>query len=204
MNVEEMKVALEKKSADEIYNEFFISGEVWIFKNIFGDNWFYQYDRFKRYVAKKLDVHYNNIGIAGSAKLGFSLNPTKNYKAFNDKSDLDIIVVSQKLFNEFWEQYLQDSYNPTTRINKIGKVSFCVFRKYMTLDYFRNNEYYNNWLKKTGGFEKDIQLLFQIENEIHYRIFESWDSVKMYYISSINKLKGLEEGDCNDEYNEDS
>lgn len=204
MNVDEMKAAIETMSADEIYDEFIISGEVWVFKNIFGKQWFYQYDKFKKYVAQKLDVHYNNIGIAGSAKLGFSLNPKKHYKAFNDDSDLDIIVVSQKLFSDFWEQYLKDSYNPTTKINKINYVSFCVFRKYMTLDSFRNNEYYNNWLRKTGGFEKDIQLRFQIENEIHYRIFESWDSVKMYYMSSINKLKGFKEGDSKDEYNEDN
>lgn len=200
MTVEDMKASIKAKSADEIYNEFFISGEVWIFKSTFGERWFEQYDKFKKYVAKKRGVHYNNIGIAGSAKLGFSLNPTKNFRNFNDTSDVDIIIVSQRLFNEFWEQYLYDSYKPTTRINNIYDVGFCIFRKYMRLDCFRNNEYYNNWQKKIGGFEKDIQLRFQIGNDIHYRIFESWDSVKMYYVSSINKLKGLEEGD----YNEDN
>lgn len=200
MTVEDMKAAIKAKSADEIYNEFFISGEVWIFKSTFGESWFEQYDKFKKYVAKKLGVHYNNIGIAGSAKLGFSLNPTKNFRNFNSTSDVDIIIVSQRLFNEFWEQYLYDSYKPTTKIKNIYDVGFCIFRKYMRLDCFRNNEYYNNWQKKIGGFEKDIQLRFQIGNDIHYRIFESWDSVKMYYVSSINKLKGLEEGG----YNEDN
>lgn len=193
MTVEDMKAVIKVKSADEIYDEFFISGDVWIFKSIFGELWFDQYDKFKKYVANKLDVHYNNIGIAGSAKLGFSLNPSKKYKEFNDNSDIDIIIVSKRLFNEFWEQYLYDSYKPTTRINNIYDVGFCVFRKYMRLDCFRNNEYYNNWIKKTGGFEKDIQLRFRIDNDIHYRIFESWDSVKMYYISSINQLKSAEE-----------
>lgn len=200
MTVEDMKAAIKAKSADEIYNEFFISGEVWIFKSTFGERWFEQYDKFKKYVAKKLGVHYNNIGIAGSAKLGFSLNPTKNFRNFNDTSDVDIIIVSQRLFNEFWKQYLYDSYNLTTRIENIQYVTFCIFRKYLTLDYFRNNAYFNEWQRVTNGFEKDIQLHFQINNEIHYRIFESWDSVKMYYVSSINKLRGLEEGD----YNEDN
>ncbi|MBP0982744.1 MAG: hypothetical protein J6A19_03385 [Oscillospiraceae bacterium] len=199
MDIEKIKAAISSKTAEEIYNDFFISGEVWIFKRIFGDKWFEQYDEFKKYISDKLNVHYNDIGVAGSAKLGFSLNPKKNFKTFDDNSDMDIIIVSRKLFNEFWEQYLNDSYNPTTRIN-IHAVSFCIFRKYLTLSCFRNNEYYNNWLIKTGGFEKDIQLKFQISNDIHYRIFESWDSVKMYYMSSINKLKGLEE----DEYNEDN
>lgn len=198
MNVEEMKAAIESKSADEIYNEFFISGDVWIFKKLFEDKWFLQYDEFKKYVAKKLGVHYNNIGIAGSAKLGFSLNPQKNFKSFDENSDIDIIVVSQRLFYDFWEQYLSDSYNLTTGINKTSYVSKCIFRRFITLDYFRNNDFYNEWLKKTGDFEKDIQLLFQIENDIHYRIFESWDSVKMYYILSINRLKGLEVNEQNE------
>lgn len=198
MNVEEMKAAIESKSADEIYNELYISGDVWLFKKLFKDNWFLQYDEFKKYIAKKLDVHYNNVGIAGSAKLGFSLNPQKDYKAFDETSDVDIIIVSQRLFYEFWKQYLNDSYNLTTRIKNINYVCFCIFRKYLTLDCFRNNDYYNDWQKKTGDFEKDIQLLFQIENDIHYRIFESWDSVKMYYISSINRLKGLEVNEQNE------
>lgn len=193
MTVEEMKATIESKSADEIYNEFFIGGEVWIFKSLFEEHWFEQFDKFKKYVSNKLNVHYNDVGIAGSAKLGFSLSPEKNYKLFDDSSDIDVIVVSQKLFNEFWKQYLKDSYNPTTKIRNMYYVSFCIFRKFLTLDYFRNNDYYNNWQKKTGDFEKDIQLQFQIGNDIHYRIFESWDSVKMYYISSINQLKGIEE-----------
>lgn len=198
MNIEEIKCAIKFMSAEEIYDEFMVSGDVWILKNIFKDNWYHQYDEFKKYVANKLNVHYNNIGIAGSAKLGFSMNPKKKYKPFNESSDVDIIIVSKNLFNEFWKQYLNDSYNPTTKINNISKVAFCIFRKYMTLDSFRNNEYYNNWIKKTSGFEKDIQLQFEIENEIHYRIFESWDSVKMYYISSIERLKGLESDDYNE------
>ncbi|MGN0499357.1 MAG: hypothetical protein ACI4F6_09915 [Acutalibacteraceae bacterium] len=200
MYIEFIKSIIASKSADEIYNDFFISGDIWIFKRLYGDKWFEKYDEFKKYVAKKLCVHYNNIGIAGSAKLGFSLNPTKNYKIFDDDSDIDIIVVSQKLFNEFWEQYLYDSYNPTARVNNINKVSFSIFRKYLTLDCFRNNEYYNEWQRLTGGFEKDIQVLFQINNEIHYRIFESWDSVKMYYVSSINKLKVAEGSNCHEDY----
>ena len=39
------------------------------------------------------------------------------------------------------------------------------------------------------GFEKDIQVLFNIKNDIHYRIFESWDAVKGYYLNSIITAK---------------
>lgn len=199
MDIEKIKQEISVKSAEEIYNEYIISGEVWIFKSIFDSEWYTKYDEFKKYISKKLNVHYNNIGIAGSAKMGFSLNPEKNFKAFDENSDVDIIIVSRKLFNEFWEQYLNDSYNPTTRIKNITYVSFCIFRKYLTLDNFRNNAYYNQWQRTTDGFEKDIQLQFQIDNEVHYRIFESWDSVKMYYISSVDRMKTERKGRLNED-----
>ena len=188
-DAEFFKTEIIKMTSEDIYDNYYISGEVWIFKKIYDNNWFIKYDEFKKYISKKLGVHYHDIGIAGSGKLGFSLNPSKKFKSFDDESDIDIIVVSSKLFNEFWEQYLSDSYNPTARIDRIRTVSFCIFRKYLNLNYFRNNEYYNNWLKKTGDLEKDIQLLFQIENEINYRIFESWAAVKLYYMSSIDNCK---------------
>lgn len=194
MDKKEFLEACNTKNSDEIYDEYFISGTVWLFEELFKDRWFEKYDEFKKYIAKRLNVHYNNIGIAGSAKLGFSINPQKDYKDFDDKSDMDIIIVSEKLFNEFWHEYLNDSYNPTTRINNINDISFCVFRKYMRLDCFRKNSYYEAWKKKTGGFEKDIQLKFNIDNDIHYRIFESWDSVKAYYKSSIERINKKQDG----------
>lgn len=188
MNKKDFLEACKVKSSDEIYDEFFISGTVWLFEKLFKDSWFDKYNQFKKYIAKRLNVHYNNIGIAGSAKLGFSLNPKKNFKDFDESSDVDIIIVSEKLFNKFWTEYLKDSYNPTTQIDNIKAISFCVFRKYMRLDCFRKNAYYDEWKKTTEGFEKDIQLFYNINNDIHYRIFESWDSVKAYYKSSIEQI----------------
>ena len=115
-------------------------------------------------------------------------------KDFDEISDIDIIVVSQYLYEQFWKEYLNDSYNPTTKVNHIYTISFAIFRGYIYLDGFRNNEFYNQWCVKTLDFEKDLQLNFNIENEIHYRIFKSWDAVKMYYLTSIiDAQKKLEE-----------
>ena len=193
VEINTFKQEIRTHSSEYIYENYYISGEVWVFKKIFNDNWFIKYDEFKKYISKKLGVHYHDIDITGSGKLGFSLNPKKKYKLFDDNSDIDIIIVSNHLFNEFWKQYLRDSYNLNAQINDIDKVSSCIFQKYLYLDGFRNNSYYNEWLEKTGGFEKDIQMTFRIENAINYRIFESWDAVKYYYLSNIDELKMEEE-----------
>ena len=191
MDNEEYKEDLQKLSVEAIYNKYIISGDIWYFRNKYGDNWFEEYDRFKMFISNKLGVHYNDIAVAGSAKLGFSLNPKKNFGAFNDESDIDIIVISQKYFYLFWDSYRKDSY-AEIRTPYFNKVCFSIFRKYIIFDGFsKTNPEYLKWLKKTQGFEKDLQLDFEIENDIHYRIFESWDAAKDYYMSSIAKTKKI-------------
>ena len=194
---EQEKLNILKLDPERIYNEYFISGEIWLFKSIHKEKWFEKYDEFKKFISSNLGVHYNDIGVAGSAKLGFSLNPEKNLKDFDASSDVDIIIVSRRLYEDFWREYLKDSYNPTAQIKNINKISFGIFRKYIFLDGFRHNAYYEQWTKKTLGFENKIQLFFDIENEIHYRIFESWDAVKDYYMKSIMDAKKNKEN-CNE------
>ncbi len=53
-------------------------------------------------VAKNFNVHPNEVFVVGSAKLGFSIAPNKRYRHFGEKSDIDVVIVSAKLFDEFW------------------------------------------------------------------------------------------------------
>lgn len=71
---------------------------------------------------------------------------------------------------------------------KARGVCTCIFRKFVTFEGFRKtNKDYREWQIKTRGFEKDLQMQFDIEHEIHYRIFESWEAAQMYYISGLEK-----------------
>lgn len=189
MDIDSFKNDLGSKTPEDIYNKYLIGGDVWYFRNKFGASWYEQYDAFKLFISDKLEVHYNDIALAGSGKLGFSINPEKNFKNFDDKSDLDIIIISRKYFYMFWDAYIEDSY-AEIKTDKFGKVCFSIFRRYMNLEGFTpNNQTYADWLKKTDSFVKDLQLEFEISHDVHYRIFESWDSAKLYYMNSIKRAK---------------
>ena len=180
---------LKKLSIEQIYNKYVIGGDVWYFKSKFDKSWFEKYDEFKLFISQKLEVHYNDIALAGSAKLGFSINPEKKFKVFDDDSDIDIIIISQKYYYLFWNAYIKDSYSDIKTKN-FSKICFCIFRRYISLEGFTiYNPTYSEWLKKTQDFEKDLQSEFEITHDVHYRIFESWDAAKDYYISSIKKVK---------------
>ena len=53
-------------------------------------------------VAKNFGLHPNEVFVVGSAKLGFSVAPKNRYREFCDDSDIDIALVSSKLFDEYW------------------------------------------------------------------------------------------------------
>lgn len=64
-----------------------------------------QYIDLKGEVAEHFKINPNEVVLVGSAKLGFSIAPKKRYTPFNeDKSDLDIAIISPQLFDRIWFQ----------------------------------------------------------------------------------------------------
>jgi hypothetical protein len=58
--------------------------------------------RWKASLATGLDVDAKNLLISGSAAVGVSLNPYKNFKPFGDHSDIDVAVISAYHFDVAW------------------------------------------------------------------------------------------------------
>lgn len=60
-----------------------------------------EYISWRHEIAEKLRIDARDIIITGSASLGFSLNPNKNFKSFDKKSDIDSIEFTfDKVCNE--------------------------------------------------------------------------------------------------------
>lgn len=101
-----------KEKTDIIVQKYLIDGSSFFFEEIQKGE---EFD-FKKDLAQSLGVHIRDIVIVGSGKLGFSIKPDKNivpyfyqYKKFdydydknieNEKSDLDIAIVSSNLFDK--------------------------------------------------------------------------------------------------------
>ena len=65
----------------------------------------HQYFDLRSEVADHFDLHPNEVLVVGSTKLGFSIVPKKRYRPFSDnKSDIDITLVSSKLFDQVCEE----------------------------------------------------------------------------------------------------
>lgn len=59
------------------------------------------YEAIREWFGSKMQIHPKYITLVGSARLGFSLAPLPRFgKSYDDKSDLDISIISNELFCE--------------------------------------------------------------------------------------------------------
>ncbi len=71
-----------------------------------------QHFELKRAIADKFSLNPHYVVVVGSAKLGFSIARTKRYRHFGNDSDIDIAIVSDRLFDEVWQQVFEYSESP--------------------------------------------------------------------------------------------
>lgn len=184
------EIIIDIKTLDtvSIYKKYLLGQDVWYFKQKAPDSYLKTYDEFKHFVADSLEIHFNNISIVGSAKTGISLSPDNDFKLFDDESDLDLVLVSPKLFYQFWDAYLDLFREKKSFGYKF--VASNIFRRFVSIKKpDPNHPTFKSWIERVEKFNKDYQVLFNIECDINYRIYDSWESVEKYHFKGIEELK---------------
>lgn len=194
MTIDELKDFIRIESANKIYKDLLLGDNVWLFEEFMQEpNPVEFYDDFRAFVSTQLEVNFNSIAIIGTAKTGYSLSPNKKFKIFTKDSDIDLVLVSTKKFNEFWDAYLDISTTDTLPSN-LG-IPKNIFRRFTYVDDLgSSNETLKAWEKKVAPFMKDIQTRFNIFNQINYRVYRGWKDVERYHLKGINELKKILSG----------
>lgn len=66
----------------------------------------YRYDQIRIWIAECLGVNSKEITVVGSARLGFSLKPSKYGITFGSGSDLDFAITNKSLFEKLRPEFL--------------------------------------------------------------------------------------------------
>ena len=178
-----------------VYRKYLLGHKIWYFETKLGmANHAEIYDDFKIYMSDRLNLHVNNLAIVGSAKIGFSLTPSKNFKHFNNDSDVDLIIVSRSLFRQSWDAFLDISHR--FHMPYYSSITSNIFKRFVSLkDPDIRNSFFNEWTKKVDPCKKDLQTIFSIPYDINYRIYESWEAVERYHVNGLYMLKSKLEND---------
>lgn len=103
--VEEFVGLLNTRPPDELVRDHVFSGLPYVFRARPRTA-----DVLYEYLSTQLHVPVQNVRIVGSAKMGFSLSPDTFPRRFNPTSDIDVIVVDEKLFDTIWFALLKWHY----------------------------------------------------------------------------------------------
>ena len=96
IRIDQYKADLSTLSPVQIVRKHIIYGESCILSQ-------HEYFDLRSKIAEHFQLHPNEVLVVGSAKLGFSIVPNKLYCPFHDESDIDVVIVSSRLFDEIWE-----------------------------------------------------------------------------------------------------
>ncbi|MGV8815358.1 MAG: hypothetical protein ACOH2D_14745 [Gelidibacter sp.] len=199
MSVDEFKKECQHQTREIVVQKHLIEGESYFFSEIHKGS--SEFD-FKKNIASILQVHVRDIVIVGSAKLGFSLKPEfqspglYQYKEFdhhfnidnaNEKSDLDIAVVSSSLFDKEMKNLFEHTkfYEEKTVKDWGQRPSLAkhFLKGRLALRYFPFD------FKLTQEIQK-VQSKYKMElgRKVNIEIYKSWYFFETYHMQNIQSI----------------
>ena len=162
---------------------------------VFGDDKD-KYFQLKKVIADKFEVNPRNVVMIGSAKLGFSIAPNKLWRNIRDDSDIDMVIISQRVYDIYWKKIL----------NFFNDYGFYDGRSERRLNSFLKYAF-KGWLRPDlfpFGFE-GTQAWFDFFQSISYKeydkrkiacaLFRDNDFFETYHNKNIKQIKQNLESD---------
>lgn len=157
---------------------------------------------FRDELVGRLGVQRSDIRVVGSGRLGFSMRPGHNLRAFEDTSDIDVVVVSSALFDQLWIHLLEAVYPRLFEGSRLGGWLEA-----------RRRELYKGWLtplkirldaKIVGAKAKPV-LDFKVRwfnalkqasrypprrhEDVAGRLYRTWRHAELYHLDSLSALR---------------
>lgn len=159
-------------------------------------------DLFKEIVSSNFNISFHSVQIVGSAKVGYSLSEKKILKPFHEEtadseaSDIDVAIVSERLFSKIWDQ-LRNIKNVYLNEFYYKSLSKSIFKGFVNeKDLLRFEEIKQCWTGIINSSNIKLQDELSFVHPISYRIYRYWDDLEDYQVYSISKAsKKLKEID---------
>jgi hypothetical protein len=199
--IEEFKIALLTRPLNGIIKEFIFEGDPYVFRNAPT-----AMQALRDHLSKALSIQPENIIIIGSAKLGFSLGPDTMFRQFSEESDIDVLIVNEKIFDQIWQTILEWHY-PRRLAGLDGRDS--------SWDRDRRRNLYWGWfvpdrIKYKGlSFPQVLKPLRDISTawfnafkslsqvpelsrrEVNGRLYRSWSHASLYHLDGLRQIKEI-------------
>lgn len=157
---------------------------------------------FRTFASSALDIEHHNIWCTGSGALGFSLNPGKyshennTPKLFDNRSDLDISIVSTHHFDVAWKELRERFYSYATEPDKEFSKKMQMQRKKLFDGAIRTDMLLEDlsisarWIPAVRSMESWVADRFDRNTDVNFWIYRDIWSARNYIAAGARKLKG--------------
>jgi hypothetical protein len=187
MKTEEIKAKLDQHGISRFINEYLLSNfyEKYSFTNDRELLW-----HLKSLLSKSFNIQIRNLEIVGSAKLGVGYNEGMYNKKFSEESDIDIVIVSNDLFEKAWFELLQieDNYYDLGESGRgfLEEAYKTIHAGFISPDRIpKSMEFHKKWWAVFEGLSNKSEY---DNRKIRGRLFKNWWFVEKYYSKSFSKI----------------
>lgn len=152
------------------------------------------------HLQAQLGITANQVRLVGSGHAGYSLAPDGFPRTFSRASDLDVVVVSDILFDGLWQTILRWHYGLPGR-------------RMPAASYDAANRIYWGWIAPdrldVSGLPRSAQIMAVVEHRTRWfncfqsisrnpifaaravkgRLYRTWEHARLYHIDSLRALK---------------
>jgi hypothetical protein len=150
------------------------------------------YLKWKHILSEKILIDVACIVFTGSSCSGISMNPNKNFKLFDQESDIDLAIISQTHFNEAWVYMKslgskQISLSPDeSEMIKQHKKSFIYDGTIATDRILNRLPFGKKWFLSFGSMSKQAPTFNRV---IKCRIYRDFESLRDYHTKNLKNLR---------------
>jgi len=154
-----------------------------------------QYAEWRHKLSSMIKVDSSEIVIIGSGAFGVSLNPNKNYRFYDDNSDIDVAIISEYFFNTSW-RHLRNLGTDIHRMSPAAKQS--------VIDHVHKYIYWGTiatdkllpYLPFGPQWSEALREMSKIDptknRQIKARIYKDFESLRTYQVNNLKNLRTQE------------
>lgn len=168
-----------------IVQKYITHGTPYIFKDNEG-----LYFELKHEIANRFSENPESVRIVGSSKLGFSIAPHKLWKCFSPESDIDVVIISKAIFENFWSELYDFNIGLTSRTEQEQK-QYTKFLGYFFKGWIRPDLFPFKYPGKNEWFNyfKSISYGKYGSQKITAAVYYDFNLFEKYHIQNIKRIR---------------
>jgi hypothetical protein len=152
----------------------------------------YLYFELKKELSSHFNVKTSEVFMIGSSKLGFSISPKKLWIKMDENvdSDIDMVILSEQLFDIFWKDLLDFRIELTSR-NECQDRNYQKFVDYFFKGWLRPDLFPFDYHNRNDWFDFFNELSYKKydKRKVSCAVFRNEYFFKKYHTKNLNQIR---------------